>query len=58
MVKIRNIYVFKNGQSRDTGNIGYNTQDKGKANNTTQKIKKMSSNTDPGQKKTGGEPRY
>jgi len=45
--------VIKNGQSRDTGNIGY-TRHRTKTNktkNTTQKTKK----DDP--QKTGGEPR-
>jgi hypothetical protein len=38
---------IKNEQSRDTGNIGHNTQNKtNKTKNTTQKTSKVS-NTDP-----------
>ena len=42
--------AIKNGQSRDTGNIGYTGQRRktNKAKNTTQKTKKMS-NTDHNQ---------
>jgi len=42
--------AIKNGQSRDTGNIGHKTQNVEKQN-STQKTKKMS-NTDP--PNTGG----
>jgi hypothetical protein len=46
--------AIKNGESRDTGNMGYtrHSMKTSKRKNTTQKTKKMS-NTDP--KKPGGE---
>jgi hypothetical protein len=48
--------VIKNGQSRDTGNIGYTRHmtKTNKTKNTTHKTKELS-NTDPHQK-SGGEP--
>ena len=50
----KNVGAIKNGQSRETGNIGYTkTQDKdNQNNNTTQKTKKLSSSKNVGHHNT------